>query len=59
MARYGSLEVFKFCCYISIPIMMTVFIAGNPRNLEAIIKNVRSFGTTVCEALEVLLCVRR
>ena len=43
MARYGSLEVFKFCCYISIPIMMTVFIAGNPRNLEAIIKNVRCF----------------
>ncbi|KAK9819575.1 hypothetical protein WJX81_004058 [Elliptochloris bilobata] len=39
MARYGSLEAFKFCCYISIPILMTYFIAGTPRNLEAIIKN--------------------
>jgi len=42
MARYGSLEVFKFACYLSIPILMTYFIAGNPRNLEAIIRNVRA-----------------
>ncbi|CAL5221165.1 g3305 [Coccomyxa viridis] len=39
MARYGSLEVFKFGCYLSIPVLMTVFVAGNPGRLEAIIKN--------------------
>ncbi|CAK0781994.1 hypothetical protein CVIRNUC_005525 [Coccomyxa viridis] len=39
MARYGALEVFKFGCYISIPILMTIFVAGNPGRLESIIKN--------------------
>ncbi|BDA43715.1 Uncharacterized protein DDB_G0276777 [Coccomyxa sp. Obi] len=39
MARYGALEVFKFGCYISIPILMTVFVAGDPARLEAIIRN--------------------
>ena len=48
MARYGSLEVFKFCCYLSIPILMTYFIAGNPRNLEAIIRNVRLCSVVAC-----------
>ena len=33
-------QVFKFCCYVSIPVVMTVFIAGNPARLEAIIRNV-------------------
>ena len=32
--------MFKFCCYVSIPVLMTVFIAGNPARLEAIIRNV-------------------
>ena len=34
------LQVFKFGCYLSIPVLMTVFVAGNPGRLEAIIKNV-------------------
>lgn len=33
-------QVFKFCCYISIPIGMTVAISGSPKNLENLIKNV-------------------
>lgn len=35
-------QVFKFCCYISIPIGMTVAISGSPRNLATLIKNVRA-----------------
>ena len=35
------MQVFKFCCYVSIPVLMTVFIAGSPARLEAIIRNVR------------------
>eukprot|EP00884_Botryococcus_braunii_P020201 jgi/Botrbrau1/6865/Bobra.152_2s0023.1 len=35
----GKLEVFKFAIYVSIPIVMTALIAGNPDTLEAIIKN--------------------
>ena len=34
-------QVFKFCCYVSIPVLMTVFIAGSPERLESIIRNVR------------------
>lgn len=34
-------QVFKFCCYIAIPIGMTVAISGSPKNLENLIKNVR------------------
>lgn len=34
-------QVFKFGCYISIPILMTVFVAGDPARLESIIRNVR------------------
>ena len=34
-------QVFKFACYVSIPIGMTYFISGKPEVLEAIIKNVR------------------
>ena len=34
------MQVFKFGCYISIPILMTIFVAGNPGRLESIIKNV-------------------
>jgi hypothetical protein len=34
------LQVFKFAIYVSIPIVMTALIAGNPDTLEAIIKNV-------------------
>jgi protein PET100 len=37
--KWGALEVFKFCCYISIPIGMTVAISGSPKNLENLIKN--------------------
>jgi hypothetical protein len=33
-------QVFKFCCYISIPIGMTIAISGSPRNLNSLIKNV-------------------
>ena len=35
------LQVFKFGCYLSIPVLMTVFVAGDPGRLESIIKNVR------------------
>ena len=45
----GRAQVFKFCTYISIPIFMTLAIAGQPKNLEALIKNVRlmpSYGNT-------------
>eukprot|EP00873_Tetraselmis_striata_P006584 jgi/Tetstr1/426848/TSEL_017062.t1 len=35
----GRLEAFKFLCYLSIPIVMTVAVAGVPSNLEAIIRN--------------------
>ena len=35
------LQVFQFGCYLSIPVLMTVFVAGNPGRLEAIIRNVR------------------
>ena len=33
-------QVFKFACYVSIPVGMTYLIAGKPHVLEAIIKNV-------------------
>ncbi len=56
MARYGSLEVFKFACYLSIPILMTYFIAGNPRNLEAIIRNVRA--QSLCHHCDMLTGTR-
>eukprot|EP00193_Tetraselmis_chui_P020278 CAMPEP_0177770756 /NCGR_PEP_ID=MMETSP0491_2-20121128/11131_1 /TAXON_ID=63592 /ORGANISM="Tetraselmis chuii, Strain PLY429" /LENGTH=71 /DNA_ID=CAMNT_0019288065 /DNA_START=143 /DNA_END=358 /DNA_ORIENTATION=- len=35
----GRLEAFKFVCYISIPIIMTMAVAGVPGNLESIIRN--------------------
>ena len=57
MARYGSLEVFKFCCYLSIPILMTYFIAGNPRNLEAIIRNVSAFDLSLLGAKLFCFCL--
>ena len=34
------MQVFKFVCYVSIPVGMTYLIAGKPHVLEAIIKNV-------------------
>ena len=43
--RDALLQVFKFCCYVSIPVLMTVFIAGNPARLEAIIRNVLLSGS--------------
>jgi protein PET100 len=39
MVKKGWLEVFKFGCYVSIPIVMTVAIAGSPDRLAAIIKS--------------------
>lgn len=44
--------MFKFCCYISIPIGMTVAISGSPKNLEALIKNVRG---SVCPRVRLFL----
>lgn len=35
------LQVFKFCCYISIPIGTTFLVARDPEVLEKVIKNVR------------------
>lgn len=35
----GPLEVFKFGCYIAIPIFMTAAFVTNPDRLAAIIKN--------------------
>eukprot|EP00897_Mesotaenium_endlicherianum_P005700 jgi/Mesen1/5158/ME000256S04344 len=35
----GFLEVFKFGCYITIPIAMMLVFANNSGNLEKIIKN--------------------
>ncbi|KAL3134053.1 hypothetical protein ABBQ32_008482 [Trebouxia sp. C0010 RCD-2024] len=35
----GYLEVFKFGCYIAIPIFMTAAFVTNPDRLAAIIKN--------------------
>ncbi|CAI7908342.1 unnamed protein product [Closterium sp. NIES-53] len=37
--RKGFLEVFKFACYVGIPIAMMVTFANNQDNLEAIIRN--------------------
>ncbi|KAJ7557403.1 hypothetical protein O6H91_05G125400 [Diphasiastrum complanatum] len=37
--RKGLLEVFKFGCYVSIPIFMMVVFANNSGNLEKVIKN--------------------
>ena len=34
-------QVFKFSMYLAVPIFMTLAIAGSPKNLEALIKNVR------------------
>ena len=33
-------QVFKFGVYLAVPIFMTLAIAGSPKNLEALIKNV-------------------
>jgi len=33
--------VFKFSVYLAVPIFMTLAIAGSPKNLETLIKNVR------------------
>lgn len=41
-AKKGVLEVFKFGCYISIPILMMSAFAYDPQNLERIIRNVSS-----------------
>ncbi|KAG6555287.1 hypothetical protein Mapa_003330 [Marchantia paleacea] len=38
-AKKGVLEVFKFGCYISIPILMMSAFAYDPQNLERIIRN--------------------
>lgn len=41
MARpRGLMELFKFACYVGIPISMMVVFANNPDNLEKIIRNV-------------------
>jgi hypothetical protein len=37
----GLMELFKFACYVGIPISMMVVFANNPDNLEKIIRNVR------------------
>lgn len=34
------LQVFKFGCYLSIPALMTLAVAGNPERLAAIIRSV-------------------
>ncbi|GAQ83426.1 hypothetical protein KFL_001470230 [Klebsormidium nitens] len=40
MARpRGLMELFKFACYVGIPISMMVVFANNPDNLEKIIRN--------------------
>ena len=39
MARSFGLEVFKFCCYLSLPVGMTLTFAAHPGNLEYIIRN--------------------
>eukprot|EP00891_Asterochloris_glomerata_P001937 jgi/Astpho2/1937/e_gw1.00038.433.1_t len=33
------LQVFKFGCYLSIPALMTLAVAGNPERLAAIIRS--------------------
>jgi len=33
------LEAFKFTCYLSLPVFLTVVVAGTPQNLATIIKN--------------------
>lgn len=37
--KKGVLEVFKFSCYVGIPIFMMTLFANNPDNLEKIIRN--------------------
>lgn len=34
-------QAFKFTCYLSLPVFLTVVVAGTPQNLATIIKNVR------------------
>ncbi|CAM6128025.1 unnamed protein product [Calypogeia fissa] len=38
-SRKGALEVFKFGCYVTIPIVMMAVFAYAPKNLEKIIRN--------------------
>ena len=38
--KKGILEVFKFACYVGIPISMMSVFANNPDNLEKVIRNV-------------------
>lgn len=42
------LEVFKFGCYVAIPISMMAVFANNSGNLEAIVRNVSSLAVTEC-----------
>eukprot|EP00850_Spirogloea_muscicola_P023577 SM000369S13623 [mRNA] locus=s369:29409:29766:+ [translate_table: standard] len=35
----GLLEVFKFACYVSIPVALMLTFGSNPENLEWIIRN--------------------
>ena len=50
-------QVFKFGCYLSIPVLMTVFVAGNPGRLEAIIKNVSHLNLGLLSPLEENRCI--
>lgn len=34
-------QAFKFTCYLTLPVFLTVVVAGTPQNLATIIKNVR------------------
>eukprot|EP00250_Pteridium_aquilinum_P008887 c18283_g1_i1 orf=241-483(-) len=37
--KKGVLEVFKFACYVCIPISMMALFANNPDNLEKVVRN--------------------
>ena len=41
-------QVFKFACYLSIPVGMVYLIAGKPDTLEAVIKNARTSFSLHC-----------
>lgn len=47
--KKGILEVFKFACYVGIPISMMSIFANNPDNLEKIIRNVSILLITLCK----------
>lgn len=37
----GIDQAFKFSCYVSLPVFLTIVVAGTPQNLATVIKNVR------------------